>query len=209
MVKEVISAMSALIFFCIHTETEGDPLEAEGLSIQHRQRMMKDCKIIEICMDILYYPFKNGMYNLSQLANVDKDVLKIFQLSYKLINLTIKEFRPNELYASQWIDLLIYQSNICDQKIEIGAETTLTELIDNNRKILESKIKMETVDKFVSMLIERMEGKYVKLIRALTICDGRVMANNQSQISFRILDNQEIKNKLIFSINGEGNDIWY
>jgi len=39
---------------------------------------------------------------------------------------------------------------------------------------------METVDKFVSMLIERMEGKYVKLIRALTICDGCVMVKNQS-----------------------------
>lgn len=73
-----------------------------------------------------------------------------------MINLVIKEYRPNELYASQWIDLLIYQSNFCDQKIDIGAETTLTELIDNNKKILEDKIKTETVEKFVSMLIERL-----------------------------------------------------
>lgn len=40
-----------------------------------------------------------------------------------------------------------------DSKCDIGAESTLTELIDNNKKILESKIKTETVEKFVSMLV--------------------------------------------------------
>lgn len=70
--------------------------------------MIKDCKIIEMCMDILYYPFKVGLYELDKLGNIEKDIISIFKLTYKLINLSIKEYRPNELYASQWIDLLIY-----------------------------------------------------------------------------------------------------
>lgn len=80
-------------------------------------------------------------------------------------------------------------------------------MIDNNKKILEDKIKSETVEKFVQMLIERKEDKYVKLIRALTVCDEDVMVKNQSQISSRILENEDIKNKLIFPIFGEVDDI--
>lgn len=53
-----------------------------------------------MCMDILYYPFKVGMFDLQQLSNVEKDIIYIFKLTYKLINLSIKEYRPNELYAS-------------------------------------------------------------------------------------------------------------
>ena len=70
-------------------------------------------------------------------------------------------------------------------------------MIDNNKKILEDKIKSETVEKFVQMLIERKEDKYVKLIRALTVCDEDVMVKNQSQISSRILENEDIKNKKV------------
>lgn len=80
-------------------------------------------------------------------------------------------------------------------------------MIDNNKKILEDKIKSETVEKFVQMLIERKEDKYVKLIRALTVCDEDVMVKNQSQISSRILENEDIKNKLIFPIFGEVDNI--
>ena len=80
-------------------------------------------------------------------------------------------------------------------------------MIDNNKKILEDKIKSETVEKFVQMLIERKEDKYVKLIRALTVCDEDVMVKNQSQISSRILENEDIKDKLIFPIFGEVDNI--
>ena len=59
-----------------------------------------------------------------------------------------------------------------DYECDIGAEETLTELIDNNKKILEYKITDDTVEKFVQMLSKTQKDKYVKLLRALTICDG-------------------------------------
>jgi len=40
------------------------------------------------------------MFELDRLVSVDKDMILIFKLTYKLINLSIKEYRPNELYAS-------------------------------------------------------------------------------------------------------------
>jgi hypothetical protein len=37
---------------------------------------------------------------------------------------------------------------------DIGAEETLTELIDNNRRILETKISSGTIKQFMDMLLE-------------------------------------------------------
>lgn len=38
---------------------------------------------------------------------------------------------------------------LTDKGSDIGAEETLTELIDNNRKILETKINRRTIDYFM------------------------------------------------------------
>lgn len=48
---------------------------------------------------------------------------------------------------------------------------TLTELIDNNKKILE-RIDEATIKKFLKMLNDEQEDKYVKLVRALVLCNG-------------------------------------
>ena len=68
---------------------------------------MKDMRIIEFLIDILYFPFKNNVFDIKNLKKEDPNVIKIFQLTYRLIKHVIKEYRANELYAAQWIDLLI------------------------------------------------------------------------------------------------------
>lgn len=73
---------------------------------------------------------------------------------------------------------MIRQSMLTDKKCDIGAEETLTELIDNNKKILETKVDFDTIDKFIHMLFDEREAKYVKLLRALTVCDGEAMVKN-------------------------------
>lgn len=40
---------------------------------------------------------------------------------------------------------------------DIGAEDTLTELIDNNKKILETKIDEKTTFSFLEMLLEEKQ----------------------------------------------------
>lgn len=123
------------------------------------------------------------MFNISDLSQEDNDITVVFQLTYRLIKFTIKEYRPNELYASQWVDLFMVQSIKTTTKSNIFAEATLTELIDNNRAVLENKIQKSTINNFVELLIKEPHEKYVKLLRALCICDGEAMTANQSEIS--------------------------
>ena len=86
-------------------------------------------------------------------------------------------------------------------KSDIFAEATLTELIDNNRMVLENKIKKQTIKTFISLLFNNeAHEKYVKLLRALCTCNGEAMINNQADISRAIFDDDEIKNTLIFPV---------
>ena len=51
-------------------------------------------------MDILYYPFKMKLVDFDNLKDIDEEFLNILKLSYKCVMMSIKEYRPNELYAS-------------------------------------------------------------------------------------------------------------
>ena len=149
--------------------------------------------MLELLTDVLYIPFKLEIYNISNLEEVDSDILKvnlfsflkiydnnkILRLSYRLIKHIIKEYRPNEIYASQWLDFFIMQTVMSSGQVNFLAEDTLTELIDNNKVILETKIKEETYKEFLELLIQQeTHKKYVKLLKALVMCEGKAIGNN-------------------------------
>ncbi|KAL4466941.1 hypothetical protein ABPG74_010538 [Tetrahymena malaccensis] len=187
-IKKVGQILSDLVLFVVKTESK-NPLECEGIPIPKRQKIMKDFKLIELLVDLLYYPFKTEVYKMKELDQIDPDTVKIFRLCNVLINNAIKEYRPNELYASQWINLLIFQSEMTEGYCDIGSEETLTELIDNNKKILET-IDEVTVNKFLQMLMENQNKKYVKLIRALILCNDQPV-HNQELISKYLLSGMD------------------
>lgn len=93
------------------------------------------------------------------------------------------------------------ENNIC-------SDSTLTELIDNNKRILESKIKKETIEDFLDLLCnQEIHHKYVKLLRAITTCDGNAMIGNQKVISELIFGDEKINNKLVFPLNLNGKEV--
>lgn len=65
-----------------------------------------------------------------------------------------------------------------DNHVDILAEPTLTELIDNNEIILKNKIDRKIIERFVNLLISERSIKYIKLLRALINCDGKAMKFN-------------------------------
>ena len=175
-----------------------------GLPLQNRQRLLKDMKLIDLLTDILYFPFSLGLIKFDE--DYSEDIRLLFKLCYALIKNTIKEYRPNEIYASQWLELMMDHTVKSSIINDINAEPTLTELIDNNRKILESKIKKETIAKFMNILDEKgADERFINLLRALCTCDGEAMMANQAEIGRHLLQNKEISDKLIYPIR-DNND---
>ena len=84
-------------------------VELEGVPQQNKQRLCKDMKLIEMLTDLLYYPTgPSGICALSDIAKPGtQNLLKIHQLCYRLIKHSIREYRPSEIYASQWINMFM------------------------------------------------------------------------------------------------------
>ena len=62
--------------------------------------LMRDMKFIELLTDLLFYPFHRKYLDLSNMKGIKSDLFKIFKLSYRLFLFSIREYRPNEMYAS-------------------------------------------------------------------------------------------------------------
>lgn len=82
--RRVIKILSDLIFFAVETEN-ANPIECEGMEQNAKQKLMKDFRFLEIITDILYYPFKNQAYDISDLTNEDKEIVTIFKLAFRVI----------------------------------------------------------------------------------------------------------------------------
>ena len=198
--KKIFNILKQLILFVVKTkEKDADPFEIEGFTHIHRQRLLKDMFLIEILADILYFPFELKLATLNEIPNVlFKQVL---QLSNKLIKHTIREYRPNQLYATQWLELFLHQSVFTNPKSDLLSEPTFTELIGNNKRILETKIKKEIIQKLVSALKRRKtNARFVNLLRALTVCNGEAMLANQGEIAKLIFEDEEIFNAICYPI---------
>lgn len=189
--RNALKMLSNLIFFMIKTEGT-DPVECDGLPIQEHQKYFRDMKLIEILVDLLYFPFRNEMYNLNSLDKVPQFLIMIFRLSYRLIKFSIKEYRPNELYASQWLGLFMFQTLYADSEVDIMSEPTLTELIDNNKVVLQNKITKEHIKRFVEPIRQTPMEKFVKLLRAVCVCDEEPMIFNQLEISKLVFEKPEL-----------------
>ena len=200
-IKKLIHSLAQLIIFLMETNKHEsiNALTYEGHPIVSRQKLIRDMYFIEILTDMLFYPFHLKLYQLDDLS--DELMVQIFQHCHKLIRMAIHEFRTNEVYASQWLELFIYQTLSTNQNTNILAGPTLTELIDNNRKILETRINIDTIKKFVESLKSPVPNKkFVNLVRALVVCDGEPLTANQEIISNLITSNQTIFDCLCYRI---------
>jgi hypothetical protein len=109
---------------------------------------------------ILYLPFANKFVRPAKLEQTNPELLRVFSMCYKVIKISVQEYRPNEVYMSQFLQLMISQAMmrnplIDDQNEQVTlkfqelASDTLKELIDNNRFVLETKITSEIIKRFV------------------------------------------------------------
>mgnify|MGYP002345677881 CR=1 FL=1 len=79
-------------------------------------------------------------------------ITRVLSLTYVTIKFIIREYRPNELYCSQWLNQFLDHSLKMKGRREMMAEQTLIELIDNNQRILTKRISKSTVNKFIQLV---------------------------------------------------------
>jgi hypothetical protein len=178
----------------------------------YRQKILKDFRVLEVLTDIIFLS-KDYMTRIDSKPSVQFWIEKISSNAYHALRYSIREYRPNELYCFQWIDFILEQidqpkkdkTKVLDNEV---AGRLFTELVDNNEKILDEKISDETIRNIVKYLVEVDSNKrYVKILRALCICDNKGVLKNQSLLTSIILGNQVVSTHFLFRIEVEEEEI--
>lgn len=119
----------------------------------------------------------------------------------------MKDYRLNELYASQWIELYLDQSMKSSGQ-NIKAEATIAVLVSNNKILLEKQITKETIEKFINLCKEQeKDERFVLLLATLCSCLDEAIISNQNNIIELILENDETKNILVMPIKDRSEQV--
>lgn len=209
---EIEELIKRLISFLYNVEFNPDDDYLEFMDanepLNTKQIIFKDFNFIELLVDLIHYPFMNEFYRIDKIHKDELYAPQMISLCYSCLRYAIMEYRPSELYASQWLNLFIdYSLGELDDSLK--ANETLTELIDNNQVILETRIKKSTINKFVTNLVESGgEKKFVDILRAICICNETPMKANQNIISLLILGVANSRERLILPLMFKGKDIF-
>lgn len=184
---------------------EGDIWNINEQPKAWRQSVIKNFGFLEIFTDIIYL---SDVY----LGNIKTNkfwLYKNLQMNHDVLRYSIQEYRPSELYCCQWITLILDQSvkEYGDKNNHAGE--TLTELINNNKKVLETKIEDDTIAKILKFLVKKgKNSKYVTILSALCICKDKPMIKNQKELSDKILKDKKILKYFLFDITIENKQLY-
>jgi hypothetical protein len=189
--NRVYKILNKLTQFVVEQETvtgRGNADLSEGKPNQSRQHLIKDMGVIDLIMDIILFSMLNDYHNIDEI-NASSPFSPVLRVGYLTLRKSIEEYRPNELYASQWLSVIIAQSLNFTGENGVEANKTLKELIDNNKTILTNRITDTVVDSCIASLRNRAERdeKYLEILRALCICNGEAIVQNQKKLTESIV----------------------
>jgi hypothetical protein len=203
---KLVKVLNKLMFFV----TDLEPLSAdiqdavEAVPNPEKQQLIKDFGVIDLIMEIIYYPLKNEFYNLIELKD-NCEFTPVIRACYVGLRKGIEEYRPNELHASQWLRVIIDHSLSTSSENDIQADRTMRELIDNNRVILETRITKDTVRMYIQSLKSSVQrdNKYIVILRALCNCNGVPIVHNQKMLTELILLDDDTRQSLLVPLRME------
>eukprot|EP00941_MAST-03F_sp_MAST-3F-sp1_P002831 g2831.t1 len=103
---------------------------------------------------------------------------KLCKSLYHSVNIIFSNNLKNQIYSVQWMGGMIEHINL-----DIGSAFCLTELVENNLKLLEEKVAPSHIMLFFSLI--RKHGcrpDYVKFLLTLCACNGQAVDSNQNFI---------------------------
>ncbi|KAK3607291.1 hypothetical protein CHS0354_002916 [Potamilus streckersoni] len=146
----------------------------DGEPLKSRQKLMRNLKIVDLIVNLLKIPIKGP----------DQEYLwKLFMDVYDALSTCLLGHSPkNKLYIARYIDTFIKQFDIKERKIGQNAVHMVTEIIRDNRKIVD-RITHDHIDLFVDLLHTEKHYCYLDLLMVLCICDGVSITENQKYIT--------------------------
>ena len=161
---------------------------------------MRELRVIESCVQILHVPFAKGTHNFEDITQ-DMAITSICKLTYQLLAKIVENYQLNQIYAAQWINL--YLSNVLKttSQNQIGADSFLTLLSDQNKSILEQKFTREIIQNFITSCERSLETpRLLRLLTALCSCQGQPISSNQTDIIQILIGTESSRKKFLMLV---------
>jgi hypothetical protein len=76
-------------------------------------------------------------------------ITSLLKLCYNLLSNIVRDYRHNEMYASQWIGLFLHHVLRANNDNAVGSDDFVSQLCDENDIILEEMITTEVIAEFI------------------------------------------------------------
>lgn len=76
-----------------------DLFKCEGYPNRQRQKIMRESRLIDLCIDCLAYPFITGMFEYDDLTQ-QHPITRISQLIYRILKHCVKDYTINKNYVA-------------------------------------------------------------------------------------------------------------
>ncbi|CAK78094.1 unnamed protein product (macronuclear) [Paramecium tetraurelia] len=178
-VLKVIQKLIAYLLNCEYMNID----KCENLPIHSRQLFMKDLRMVEIIIQIIFYFWeKHKTMSLFLHKNYEKDKLRqICIYSYVLIEKMARNNSSVKLYISQWLEFFLKQAiDIDDEQIQIS----LAELLNDNYYSINKFVQEATFQNLVKNISEKknVHEKHLRIFSSIIICDGKPIIKNQIEL---------------------------
>uniref|UniRef100_A0A8R1DTF9 Inositol 1,4,5-trisphosphate receptor n=1 Tax=Caenorhabditis japonica TaxID=281687 RepID=A0A8R1DTF9_CAEJA len=213
--KEALNVTTQLLIECILFVTNTsdhltDPLKITDFSpSRDRQKLLREQEVLDQVFLLLKAPFhpRQGTTELgpllsspSELSDSRNEIFKtMFQLCYCLLKYSQVSYRKNQEFLAEKFGQIQEQIGF-----DLMAEDTMTAVLHNNPKLLEKYVKTPHVERFVELVRNNRQGKFLDYLADLCVCRGEANKKIQELICTSVLSS---KHRDIFMdtkiINGE------
>ena len=126
---------------------------------------------------------------------------KIWGLINRLLKHIVQDYRINEEYVAQWIELFFSQLMNTGEGSDDYSESTITAILGNNKKILDSQISKEDIINIVELWKSRKKNqRFINLINCLLVCQGEAVVSNQNYIVECVMEDENTKQFFVIPI---------
>jgi hypothetical protein len=95
-------------------------------------------------------------------------MIRICRLIYRVLKLCAKDNEHNKFYVAQWISHFFEQSMMTNEDNNMYAQFTVTELLANNKQLLDKQINTQTIRNIIQNCSDNLKDeKYLNLLSAL------------------------------------------
>lgn len=199
--KQIQDPLTAAMYF-VTQSLDLRPLECAGIPVPFRQNLARELRFIDYLFFSVRAPFELARFTLETLKNDQPEIFYICRLMYKLLKHCFEGHQLNQTYIARhrWTEVMMNQIGS-----SIGAEEALTELLANNRPLLEEQVDDKLINFLISIIWKKGPNpSYLRFLTALCSCEGKAISGNQEDcLKFLVLNDENSK---LLATFGPGSD---